>query len=187
MAIADVPYVYRLDWGGPKVPEMGLPRDGLTFIQVGGRRYCMSSLGRTGTIPANASNIAMPTVCVCKECFTALEHDRVPPRSLVRVDTGPWPTDDDGPLPVLTPTKVALVTPVSVARYVTVFRPSGADHRPSHMLQKQLRGHIIVSPSVSPSAMASVLPRDLNDLPDEMLVRRKQALPLARLWVHPIE
>lgn len=171
MPIDQLPNVHLLDVGGPKQPELGLPRDGLTFIQVGGRRYCMTPLGRSGTAPAaNSYSLAQPLVCCCKDCYAALDKGRVPPRSLVRVDAGPWPSDDEGPLPVLTTVEVALVTPVSVARNVMVVRPPGAENRPKHLLQKELRGHIVVSPSVSPSAMAEILPRDLDDLPNNLLV-----------------
>jgi hypothetical protein len=172
MPISDLPNLYLLDAGGPQLPTVGLPRDALTFIAVGGRRHCLTPLGRTGSVPATAYAPAMPTVCVCNECHDALLRDKIPARSLVRVDAGPWPADAEGPLPQLTPVEVQLVTPVSVSRRVVVVRPPGGETRPAHTLQKVLRGHIVVSPSVSPQAMATVLPRDLNDIPNDLMVSK---------------
>jgi hypothetical protein len=60
---------------------------------------------------------------VCTECLDALRQRRVPPGSYVRVDEGPWPTDEHGPLPELTALEERCLAPFRVQQYVVLCRP----------------------------------------------------------------
>ena len=60
---------------------------------------------------------------VCAECLDALRQRRVPQGSYVRVDEGPWPTDDQGPLPELTALEERCLAPFRMQQYVVLCRP----------------------------------------------------------------
>ena len=160
--INDLPNLQLLLASGERTAS--LPRDALTTVEHSGQRYCLHPLGVTNL------GASSPRLRVCHTCMEHLTKAKpsVPPRSLVRMDTGAWPTG------MLQPTLVelALVLPVSIFRRVYVMRPQGATSGASSnvTLQKQLTGHVVVSPSARPGTLAALLPRRLEDLPKEFLV-----------------
>ena len=163
----DVPNRALLDASGLRDEAGGLPRTALTTVCFDDVHYCVSPGGVVGVWNPSGG---MPLLRVCAECWAALGRGVVPPRSLVRVDTGPWPSDDVGPLPHLTMVEEALVSPVTVLRRVMVMRPEGRRHLPSNMVKKALTGHVIVLPGPAPGQLARLLPLTCRDLAENLLV-----------------
>jgi hypothetical protein len=148
-------------------PTKQHPRDALTTVEWpagSGRGYCLSPAGVTSARPDGD-----PTLRVCERCHKKLKNGRVPPRSLVCIDTGPWPCDDVGPLPLMTQVEEALVAPVTVHSRVYIMR-AAQDGTP-FTLKKTLVGHVVVFPGPATSDLATLLPRSFATLTDKFMVR----------------
>ena len=148
-----------------------LPRDGITHLVHEGVKYCLSAEGVTS--PAGS---AQTRLRVCRTCWSSLTKKKpaVPPRSLVRVDTGPWPQDNyEGrptDLPPLTYVERLLLSSVVPSRRIVVLRPTHST-APCGVQKKELTGHVVVLPGTSVERVDSMLlPRDLASLPDVMTV-----------------
>jgi hypothetical protein len=150
----------------PPTPE--LPRDALTTLEwpVGsGERHCLSTAGCTG-----AAADGEPLLRVCSTCHTKLRNGRVPPRSLVAVDTGQWPSDDVGPLPRPTQVEEALIAPVTVHGRVMIMRAATATSRGAFTAKKTLVGHVVILPGPPTGELAALLPRTFDVLAEKFLV-----------------
>jgi hypothetical protein len=47
----------------------------------------------------------------------------VPPASYTRMDEGPWPCDEEGPLPQPTALEERIIAPYRMQQYIMVCRP----------------------------------------------------------------
>ena len=104
VTITDLPGLALLNVQGEKTAE--LPRDAKTRLRHDGEEYCLHPHGIANP------GAGTPRLRVCHHCLSHLSRKVpvVPPRSLVRVDTGTCP--DDMPQPTLL--ELALVLPVSI-------------------------------------------------------------------------
>ena len=175
--LADVPNVELLSADRARHPPTAeLPRDALTTVESpagSGERYCMAPDGVTGV--SNGELL----VRLCGRCHGKLSRGAVPQRSLVRVDTGPWPADDVGPLPLLSQVEEALVAPVTVHSRVYIMRAAQERSSSTFTMKKTLVGHVVVMPGPATDDLAALLPRSYGALADKFLVRKVLAL-----WVH---
>lgn len=111
-------------------------------------------------------------VQLCKACHSSLMRRRVPPASLVRVDTGPIPwmrEGPDGPEIQLKPLSIfeeLLLAPYRCLRYVGIMKPSGD----RSLSQLSFRGHIIAFQNVGADEVAKVFPLRFEDIPQVMQV-----------------
>jgi hypothetical protein len=109
---------------------------------------------------------------VCSECWQHLSRQKpaVPPCSLVRVDTGPWPVDARGALPQPTYVEHMLLSCVVASRKMMVLRPTRGPGR--GFQKKELTGHVVVLPGTNVEKLHTMLlPRSFEDLPALMTVR----------------
>jgi hypothetical protein len=168
-SVSDLPGLELLDASEPATDE--LPRSGVTHLMEGGVKYCLSPEGVT-------SEPGQPTrLRVCQECWDALTRKKpaVPPRSLVRVDTGPWPTDQHGPLPRPTHVEELLLSSAPPLRRIFVMRPAHGGG--CGVSKKELTGHVVVVPGTSVEQLgAMLLPRTLDELPEYLTVGGKRGL-----------
>ena len=164
--LADIPAWQLLDANLPATLEM--PRHVVTLVHNGAVSLCLSPEGITS--PPGQQPVC---VRVCTTCWTSLSAKKpaVPPRSLVRVDTGPWPTDQLGALPQPTYVERLLLSSVVPSCKVVVMRPTHGG-APGGMQKRELTGHVVVVPSTCVERLdAMLLPRNLEDLPDMLTVR----------------
>ena len=140
VAVPDLPNVGVLRADGERTAE--LPRDGITHLEHDGVKYCLSPEGITSA-PGQPVRLH-----ACLDCWAALAKKKVPPRSLVRVDTGPWPVDDTGPLPSPTYVERLLLSSVTPSRRVVVLRPTSGGCI-GGVRKKELVGHVVVVPATS--------------------------------------
>ena len=119
-----------------------------------------------------------PYVSICNECYDALERMKVPPCSLVRVDTGqiPWGSsipsypfgnDENYMLRPLTMFEERLLGTKQASRLVTVMRPSSGD---SSLKQWQFRGHVFAVQNVSIEDVHEAFPLPFDKIPTHMQV-----------------
>ena len=161
-ALADLPGLELLDASLPPTDE--LPRAGLTHLVHDGVKYCLSPEGVTSAPGAPLR------VRVCNGCWRSLSKKKpeVPPRSLVRVDTGPPAADDRGPLPTPTYVERVLLGSVAISRKIMVLRPT----KGFGIQKKELTGHVVVVPATSVEKLHSMLvPRSFDELPELLTVR----------------
>ena len=163
LPLGELPHLELLAADGvPATPQ--LPRHGITSLFHEGRWYCLDADGAT------AHDGPQPThVRVCKGCHTALSGNRVPPNSLVRVDTGPWPEDGQGRLPEVTVVEELLLSSVTPLRRIMIMRPASGRCDPLSC-KKQLTGHVVVVPGPPVEQLAALLPRSFEDLAEFMTV-----------------
>ena len=83
-------------------------------------------LSNTGTderrVRTLHAGVECDDVTICSECHRVLQRGDIPPASLVRLDTGPWPEDDDGPLPVPTFIEATIIAPYRPLRSIVTCR-----------------------------------------------------------------
>jgi hypothetical protein len=166
MPVAELPHLALLDASIEGTPKE--PRHGITHIMHDGAKYCLS--------PDGVTSAEGQPVCVrvCKTCWHSLTKEKaeVPPRSLVRVDTGPWPVDQHGMLPALTHVEELLLSSVTPMRRVVVMRPV-AGSTAFGISKRELTGHVVVVPGTSVEKLNTLLlPRNLEDLPEFLTVRQ---------------
>jgi hypothetical protein len=120
-----------------------------------------------------------PLVALCGECYDYLDRKKVPPGSLVRVDTGGFPRSSDierelgRPMGDIEPFKLEPLTMVEerllglkqASRMVTVMRSSGGD---SSLQQWQWRGHVIAFQNVDIEELSLCFSLDIDDVPSRM-------------------
>jgi hypothetical protein len=119
-------------------------------------------------------------VKICRECLQYLSKNRVPPFSLLQFDTGPWPSDEHGPLAELTVVEALFVAPVRAKRLTLLLR--NASNFPGH---KAMRGHVLAVRSPCPASLAKVmLPHRLEDVLEDMQVGQNRVweLQLCGQW-----
>jgi hypothetical protein len=171
MLLTELPNLALLDASMEGTPKE--PRHGITHIMHEGVKYCLSPDGVT-------SGDGLPVcVRVCKSCWHSLTKEKAeaPPRSLVRVDTGPWPADQHGMLPALTHVEELLLSSVTPMRRVVVMRPV-AGSTAFGISKRELTGHVVVVPGTSVEKLNTLLlPRNLEDLPEFLTVR-----PGSKTW-----
>ena len=112
-------------------------------------------------------------VRVCKQCWHHLSKKKpaVPPRSLVRVDTGPPAADGQGPLPTPTFVERVLLSSVAISRKIVVLRPTSGPGGRAGIQKKELTGHVVVVPATSVEKLDSMLmPRSFDELPELLTV-----------------
>ncbi len=121
-----------------------------------------------------------PQVNLCTECVHYLRDlKKVPPGSLVRVDTGQLPRgsniprspdgqDADYQLEPLSMFEERLLGIKQASRLVTVMRCSGGD---STLQQWRWRGHVIAFQNVDIEDVAKCLPLPFDSIPTHMQVR----------------
>ena len=163
MSLAQLPNLRLLAAEGI-APTPELPRHGLTHILYQGKRFCLDPAGATARSEGGVTHVR-----VCTHCHGALTHGRVPPGSLVRVDTGPWATDRDSPLPEVTVVEELMLSSVTPLRRVLIMRPASGRADPS-TCKKQLTGHVVVVPGPPVEELAVMLPRDFADVAEHLTV-----------------
>ncbi len=127
----------RLRADGPKTPAA--PRQALTTFLWQDVRYCL--------LPA-ACDAVKGTAHVCTECTTELGHGKLPPASLVRIDTGPPPAVAGVQLPQLTHIEGKLLSTWRAFRFTVVCRANASE---------ALRSNVVAFPSAPPDALLAVL------------------------------
>ena len=169
--LPDLPALALLKADGiQRTPDM--PRPGITHLLHDGVKYCLSPEGVTSPEDHQPARLR-----VCRACWSSLtkKNPTVPPRSLVRVDTGPWPSDGRGDLPSPTYVESLLLSSVVPSRKVVVMRPTRGS-APCGVHKKELTGHVVVVPATSVELLDSMLlPRNLDDLPDLLTVSAGEA------------
>jgi hypothetical protein len=120
-----------------------------------------------------------PLVCLCEECYTSLSKKKVPPASLVRVDTGGLPRSSDidrvlaRPARDIAPFKLEPLTLMEerllgikqASRLVTIMRSSGGD---STLHQWRWRGHVIAFQNVDIEEVSKCFSVNIDDVPSHM-------------------
>jgi hypothetical protein len=74
------------------------------------------------TTAVSVAGVDGEDVAVCSECLRYLARAAMPPASLVRLDTGPWPVDADGPLPCPSFIEATILAPWRPLRSVITCR-----------------------------------------------------------------
>ena len=170
-----LPSKHLLEHDGEQTEEM--PRHAKTTLQHDGKVYCLTKEGVTS--PADHT----VRLRVCRPCMAALSRKQkgkdspvVPPRSLVRVDTGPWAHDEHGALPKPTYVERKLLSSVTAVRQVVVVRPT---YGPT---KRDLVGHVVVIPATNVELLhGKLLPLSFEDLPDQLTVRWTDHVTLDRV------
>ena len=163
MPLAKLPNLELLAAEGV-TPTEELPRSGITHLWYEGRKYCIDPAGATGMRRNNPSHIR-----VCTVCHGALQRNKVPDGSLVRVDTGPWAADEEGPLPEVTVVEELLLSSVTPLRRVMIMRPASGRCDPT-TCKKQLTGHVVVLPGPPVEQLAAMLPRSFEEVAEHITV-----------------
>ena len=164
--VQDLPSLHLLAADLPPTPE--LPRHGITHLRHDSVKYCLSPDGVTSP-PGAPVTLRVPRACW--ESLSRTKQPAVPPRSLVRVDTGPWAADQHGALPAPTYVESLLLSSVIPSRKVLVMRPTGGGGAGFGVQKKELTGHVVVLPCTNVERLDSLLlPRSLDDLPELLTV-----------------
>ena len=135
------------------------PRDAKTVYEWDGATYCLQ--------PAACGE---EKVSRCGNCHASLGREKVPPDSLVRVDTGSIPRGPSAEL-TLEPLRMIeerLLGQLHVFRCVVVIKPEGS-WKPHDACQRGHRSHIVAVPYVSNREVATVL-QSLKTLSDHTQV-----------------
>jgi hypothetical protein len=153
---ADVPRSELLRADGPKTSEC--PRDAKTVTALpDGRVYCLQ--------PAAVTDAA---VVICSECLSSLQGGKIPPHSLVRVDTGHKPDGLEWPT-LLEQLCIGWLRP---HRLTVVCRPQLPNAQPWRDWSGQqphhvgLVGHVTAHANPQPQQMATMLPLPFEQLSD---------------------
>ena len=126
-----------------------------------------------------------PWVALCEECFRSLSNDKVPPGSLVRVDTGRFPTKadiekvmghqdqpgwdiDTFKLEPLTMVEERLLGLQQASRLVTVMRSSGGD---ASLQQWTWKGHVIAFQNVDIEELSQCFSVNIDEISTRMQAR----------------
>ena len=167
--------------GLPQDRENGLPRAGLTSTIIDGMKYCIE--------PA-AYHPEDHSLDLCHECYAALEAEKVPEASLVRIDIGPDPLGPDGLhlLPPLTWIESWLVSPFRLHQTILIcFGKSDVWNTGARYFsprQKAQQGHSYSKLNPALDEFTGMIPFDLDRIPEFIQVvfcswRKKGEEPLA--------
>ena len=128
------------------------------------------------------------TITVCRWCRKCLRRGKVPPCSLVRLDTGPWPEDAHGPLPVPTFVEATILAPFRPLRTVMACGSGGWHTACKSVAPELLKRSALTLYSHAPlclrlSAPLSLLPTlcsalTLAPCPNASAVSKRSALTL---------